>query len=72
MRSTLECGAAQIQRYSHKPHLSEEQIEKIQESSLAAHKNILIALKDGNKEKLSRLFGQHWIHPGVAFLDDTK
>jgi DNA-binding GntR family transcriptional regulator len=72
LRSTLECGAAQIQRYSHKPHLSEIHIEKIQESSFDAHNKILTALKSNDKEKLSQLFGKHWIYPGTTFLRDTK
>jgi DNA-binding GntR family transcriptional regulator len=72
LRSTLECGAAQIQRYSYKPHLSETQIEKIQESSFDAHKKIVIALKAQDKDTLANLFRNHWIHPGVDFLDKTK
>jgi DNA-binding GntR family transcriptional regulator len=72
LRSTLESGAAQIQRFSYKPNLSEAQIEKVQESSFTAHKKIVTALKAGDKEKLSHLFGQHWIHPGMTFLSQTK
>jgi DNA-binding GntR family transcriptional regulator len=68
LRSTLECGAAQIQRYSHRPQITEAQVEKIQESSFAAHKKIVTALKVGDKEKLSFLCGQHWIHPGTTFI----
>jgi DNA-binding GntR family transcriptional regulator len=72
LRSILECGAAQIQRYSNKPHLSEAQIEKIQESSLDAHRKILPALKAKDKKILAELFGKHWIYPGIKFLSATK
>jgi DNA-binding GntR family transcriptional regulator len=72
LRSTLECGAAQIQRYSHKPHMTEAQIEKIQESSFAAHKKIMTALKNRDKETLSSLFAKHWIYPATTFLSQTK
>jgi DNA-binding GntR family transcriptional regulator len=72
LRSTLEVAAAQIQRYSHKPHITEAQMEKIQESSLDAHINILTSLKTRDKEKLSHLFGQHWIYPGTTFMSQTK
>jgi DNA-binding GntR family transcriptional regulator len=72
LRSTLECGAAQIQRYSHKPHITEVQIEAILESSFTAHKKILAALKTKDKKTLSNLFSQHWIYPGTTFLRNTK
>lgn len=72
LRSTLEVGAAQIQRYSQRPKITEAQIEKIQESSFAAHKKIVTALKARDKEKLSFLFGQHWIYPGTTFMSQTK
>lgn len=72
LRSTLEVAAAQIQRFSYKPNLSEAQIEKVQESSFTAHNKIVTALKAGDKEKLSHLLGQHWIHPGTTFLNQTK
>jgi len=72
LRSALEIGAAQIQRYSYNPHISEAQIEEIQESSHAAHKNILTSLKARDKEKLAYLFGQHWIYPGINLLSQTK
>jgi DNA-binding GntR family transcriptional regulator len=72
LRSTLECGAAQIQRYTYKPHLSEEQILKIQESSFDHHKKIASALKDKDIEKLVHLLGNHWIYPGKTFFNQTK
>jgi DNA-binding GntR family transcriptional regulator len=72
LRSTLEIGASQIQRFSHKPNLSEAQIENIQESSHDAHNKIVTALKARDKKKLSCLLEQHWISPGTEFLSDTK
>jgi DNA-binding GntR family transcriptional regulator len=72
LRSTLEVAAAQIQRFSYKPSFSEMQIEKVQESSFTSHKKIVTALKAGDKEKLSHLLGQHWIHPGTSFLGQSK
>jgi DNA-binding GntR family transcriptional regulator len=68
LRSTLEVGVAQIQRYTIIPQMTEEQIKKVQESSFAAHKKIVTALKDRDKEKLSSLFRRHWIDPGKDFL----
>lgn len=68
LRSTLEVGVAQIQRYTITPQITEEQIQKVQESSFAAHKKIVTALKDRDKEKLSSLFRRHWIDPGKDFL----
>jgi DNA-binding GntR family transcriptional regulator len=72
LRSTLECGAAQIQRYSHRPNLTEAQTEELQDSSFAAHREILSALKAGDKKKLSHLLGHHWIHPASKFFSQTK
>jgi len=72
LRITLECATSHLQRYSHKPHLSEEQILKIQESSFDYHNKILTALKAGDKEKLSHLFGQHWTDPAVTFFNQRK
>lgn len=69
LRSALECGSAQIQRYSYKPHIFEVQIEKVQESSFDAHRKIVTALKAKDKEKLAHLIGQHWIYPGKTFLN---
>lgn len=72
LRSTLGCAATQIQRYTLNPQSSELQIKKGQESSLASHKKIVTALKARDKEKLSFLFGQHWIYPSADFLCLTK
>jgi DNA-binding GntR family transcriptional regulator len=72
LRSTLECAAAQIQRYTINPLISEEQTVMIQKSAYAAHKKIATALKARDKEKLSHLIGKHWIYPGSTFLGDTK
>jgi DNA-binding GntR family transcriptional regulator len=72
LRFTLECGAAQIQRFTYKSHLSEEQILNIQESSFDHHRKIVSALKDKDIEKLAHLFGNHWIYPGKTFLNQTK
>jgi DNA-binding GntR family transcriptional regulator len=72
LRSTIEVAAAQIQRYAINPRISEAQIKAIQESSFSAHNKIMTALKARDKEKLSFLFGQHWISPGLNFLSRTK
>jgi DNA-binding GntR family transcriptional regulator len=71
LRSTLEVGAAQIQRYTFNPLISEAQTVAIQKSAYAAHDKIVTALKARDKEKLSHLIGQHWIYPGSTFLSDT-
>jgi DNA-binding GntR family transcriptional regulator len=71
LRSTLKIAAAQIQRYTINPRISEAQTAAIKKSSYAAHKKIIPALKARDKEKLSHLLGQHWIYPGSTFLGDT-
>lgn len=72
LRSTLEAGAAQIQRYTINPCISKARTMKGIEASLASHKKIVKALKARDKEKLSFLFGQHWIHSRWDFLDSTE
>ena len=72
LRSTLETGAAQIQRYTINPRISHARTMKGIEASLASHKKILTALKARDKGKLSSLFGQHWIHSRWDFLDSTE
>ena len=71
LRSTLEVAAAQIQRYTFNPRISEKQTVSIQKSAYAAHKKIAAALKARDTEKLSQLHGQHWIYRGITFLSDT-
>ncbi len=71
LRSTLEVAAAQIQRYTYNPRISEAQTAEVQKSAYTAHKKIIPALKARDKEKLSHLIGQHWIYPGTTFICDT-